>query len=60
LRKDFFNKKREKCLVSHFECFCNEKNIRFPSDRIVRRTDLYSDTIAMKCRHYPKAMVSLS
>ena len=29
LRKVFFKKKQEKCLVSHFEYFCNEKKYSF-------------------------------
>ena len=45
--KFFFNKKQEKCLVSHFEYFYKEKKVVFPSVRMVTLSGRHSDTITM-------------
>jgi len=41
----FFNKKQEKCLVSHFEYFYKEKKVVFPSVRMVTLSGRHSDGI---------------
>ena len=43
--KFFFNKKQEKCLVSHFEYFYKEKKVVFPSVRMVTLSGRDSVTI---------------
>lgn len=58
--KFFFNKKQEKCLVSHFEYFYKEKIVVFSSVRMVTLSGRHSDAILVGYRHYPKVIASPS